>query len=67
MQAAQTVGVKRVLDAHDASPFVTEYELVRKNPPTGRMPVTLVVIPHRTRDGDSFCLVTNCCGIEIYR
>ena len=60
VRAPQTVGVKRALDAHDVSPFVTEYELVRKNPPTGRVPVTLVVVPHRTRDDDSFCLVTNC-------
>ncbi|GAA0727980.1 hypothetical protein GCM10009060_26890 [Halorubrum trapanicum] len=60
VRAPQTVGVKRALDAHDASRFVTDYELVRKNPPTGRVPVTLVVVPHRTRDDDSFCLVTNC-------
>jgi IS4 transposase len=60
VRAPQTVGVKRALEAHDTSPFVTEYELVRKNPPTGRVPVTLVVVPHRTRDDDSFCLVTNC-------
>ena len=59
LRAPQTVGVNRVLDAHDVSPFVTEYELVRKNLPTGRVPVTLVVL-HRTRDDDSFCLVTNC-------
>ncbi|WP_136592173.1 transposase [Salinigranum halophilum] len=60
VRAPKTVGVKRALDAHDEATFVTSYEMVRKNPPTGRVPVTLVVVPHRSRDDDSFCLVTNC-------
>jgi len=59
VRAPKTVGVKRALDAHDETTFVTDYEMVRKNPPTGRVPVTLVVVPHRSRDDDSFCLVTN--------
>ena len=60
VRAPKTVGVKRALDAHDEATFVTDYEMVRKNPPTGRVSVTLVVVPHRSRDDDSFCLVTNC-------
>ncbi|WP_254531919.1 transposase [Natrinema gelatinilyticum] len=60
VRAPKTPGVKRVLDAHDEETFVTNYEMVRKQPPTGRISVTLVVVPHRTRDDDSFCLVTNC-------
>ncbi|MGQ3330795.1 transposase [Halorubrum sp. FL23] len=59
VRAPKTVGVKRALDAHEETPFVTDYEIVRKNPPTGRVPVTLVAVPHRSRDDDSFCLVTN--------
>ncbi len=59
IRAPKTSGVKRVLDAHDESTFVTTYEMVQKSPPTKRASVTLVVVPHRTRDDDSFCLVTN--------
>jgi len=33
--------------------------MARSNPPTGRTTVRLVVVPHRTRDEDLFCLVTN--------
>lgn len=64
MRAPQTVRVKRALEAHGASRFVTDYELVRKNPPTDRVPVTLVVVSHRKRDDNSFCLVTNCAVSE---
>ena len=60
VRAPKTAGVKRVLDAHDEATFVTEYEMVRKNPPSGTVSVTLVVVPHHERDDDSFCLVTNC-------
>jgi hypothetical protein len=52
------VGVKHLLDVHDETTFLTEYEIVRKNPPIGRAPVTLFA-PHRSRDDDSFCLLTN--------
>ena len=30
----------------------------RKNPPTCCVEVRLIVVPHRTREGDHFCLVT---------
>ena len=59
VRAPKTEGVKRVLDAHEEKTFVTDYEMVRKRPPTRRMAVTLVVVPHRSRDDDSLCLVTN--------
>ena len=59
VRAPKTEGVKRVLDAHDEETFVTDYEMIRKRPPTGRVQVTLVVVPRLMRDDDSFCLVTN--------
>jgi len=33
--------------------------MARSNPPTGRTAVRLVVVPHRSREEDHFCLVTN--------
>ena len=59
MRAPKTPGIKRVLGDHDESVFVTDYELVRKQSPTMRVPVTLVVVPHQSRDDDSLCLITN--------
>ncbi|MFP8958927.1 transposase [Natrialbaceae archaeon A-CW3] len=59
MRAPKTPGIKRVLSEHDAERFVTNYELVRKASPTMRVPVTLVVVPHHSRDDDSLCLITN--------
>ena len=35
VRAPKTVGVKRALDAHEETTFVTDYEMVRRNPPTG--------------------------------
>ncbi len=59
MRAPKTPGIKRVLGEHDEERFVTDYELVRKRSPTMRVPVTLVVVPHQSRDDDSLCLITN--------
>jgi hypothetical protein len=59
IRAPKTRGIKRVLAEHDEAIFVTEYELVRKRSPTMRVPVTLVVVPHQSRDDDSLCLITN--------
>ncbi|MFC6976984.1 transposase [Halomicroarcula sp. GCM10025709] len=59
MRAPKTPGIKRVLAEHDEEKFVTDYELVRKQSPTMRVPVTLVVVPHHSRDDDSLCLITN--------
>ena len=33
--------------------------MARSNPPTGRTVVRLVVVPHRSREDDHFCLVAN--------
>ena len=59
MRAPKTPGIKRTLAEHDAERFVTDYELVRKTSPTRRVPVTLVVVPHHSREDDSLCLITN--------
>ncbi|QIO25229.1 transposase [Haloarcula sp. JP-L23] len=59
MRAPKTPGIKRVLAEHNEERFVTDYELVRKRSPTMRVPVTLVVVPHQSRDDDSLCLITN--------
>jgi len=59
MRAPKTRGIKRVLSEHDEETFVTDYELVRKRLPPMRVPVTLVVVPHQSRDDDSLCLITN--------
>jgi len=59
MRAPKTPGIKRVLAEHDEERFVSDYELVRKRSPTMRVPVTLVVVPHHSRDDDSLCLITN--------
>ena len=59
MRAPQTNKVQRCIDEHDSDTFVTTYEMARSNPPTGRTTVRLVVVPHRSRGGDHFCLVTN--------
>ncbi len=60
MRAPQTRKVQQFIDEHDSDTFIAEYEMARSNPPTGRTTVRLVVVPHRTRDDDHFCLVTNC-------
>ncbi|WP_254532911.1 transposase [Natrinema gelatinilyticum] len=59
MRAPQTRKVQQFIDDHDGDTFIAEYEMARSNPPTGRTIVRLVVVPHRTRDDDHFCLVTN--------
>ncbi|ELY93722.1 transposase [Natrialba taiwanensis] len=59
MRAPQTRKVQQFIDDHDSDTFIAEYEMARSNPPTGRTSVRLVVVPHRTRDDDHFCLVTN--------
>jgi IS4 transposase len=59
MRAPQTRKVQRFITDHDEDTFVAEYEMARSNPPTGRTTVRLVVTPHRTRENDQFCLVTN--------
>lgn len=59
IRAPKTPGIKRVLAEHDEATFVTAYELVRKRSATMRVPVTLVVVPHQSRDDDSLCLITN--------
>jgi len=59
MRASQTRKVQRFIADHDEETFVTDYEMVRSNPPTGRTTVRLVVVPHRSREDDHFCLVTN--------
>lgn len=58
MRAPTNRGVQRRIEEHDADTFITEYEMQRKNPPTCRVNVRLVVVPHRTREDDHFCLVT---------
>lgn len=58
MRATKTSGIQRRIEEHNENRFITEYEMVRKNPPTGRTSVRLVVVPHRTREDDHFCLVT---------
>ncbi|MFC4990034.1 transposase [Saliphagus infecundisoli] len=60
IRAPQTRKVQQFIENHDSDTFITEYEMVRSNPPTGRTTVRLVVVPHRTREDDQFCLVTNC-------
>ncbi|MFA9518426.1 transposase [Halopenitus sp. H-Gu1] len=59
MRAPQTRKVQRFIADHDEDTFVAEYEMARSNPPTGRTTVRLVVVPHRSREDDHFCLVTN--------
>ena len=59
MRAPKTPGIKRIPAERDEDVFVTDYELVRKRSPTMRVPVTLVVVPHQSRDDDSLCLITN--------
>ncbi|WP_313686073.1 transposase [Halobellus marinus] len=59
MRAPQTRKVQRFIADHDEDTFVAEYEMARSNPPTGRTTVRLVVVPHRSRENDYFCLVTN--------
>lgn len=58
LRAPKTDGIKRRLEAHDEERFVTEYEMVSTHAPTGRTGVRLVVAPHRSRNDESFCLVT---------
>jgi hypothetical protein len=58
MRAPTNRGVKRRIAEHDEDTFITEYEMRRKNPPTCRVSVRLIVVPHRTREDDHFCLVT---------
>jgi hypothetical protein len=59
IRAPQTRKVQRFIADHDENTFVAEYEVARSNPPTGRTTVRLVVVPHRSRENDHFCLVTN--------
>jgi len=59
MRAPQTRKVQRFIADHDEDTFVAGYEMARSNPPTGRTTVRLVVVPHRSREDDQFCLVTN--------
>jgi hypothetical protein len=59
MRAPQTRKVQQFINDHDEDTFIAEYEMARSNPPTGRTTVRLVVIPHRTREDDHLCLVTN--------
>ncbi|WP_345784770.1 transposase [Halobellus ordinarius] len=59
VRAPQTRKVQRCIADHDEDTFVTDYEMARSNPPTGRTTVRLVVVPHRSREDDHFCLVTN--------
>jgi len=59
MRAPKTRGIKRILSEHDEETFVTDYELVKRRVPPMRVPVTLVVVPHQSRDDDSLCLITN--------
>jgi hypothetical protein len=58
MRAPTNRGVQRRIEEHDTDTFITEYEMRRSNPPTCRVDVRLVVVPHRTREDDHFCLVT---------
>lgn len=59
MRAPQTRKIQRFIADHDEDTFVVDYEMARSNPPTGRTTVRLVVVPHRSREDDHFCLVTN--------
>jgi len=59
VRATQTRKIQRFIREAESDTFVTEYESVRKNPPTGRTTVQLVVVPHRSREDDHFCVVTN--------
>lgn len=59
IRAPQTRKVQRIIEESATDTFVTDYEMARSNPPTGRTTVRLVVVPHRTHDDDQFCLVTN--------
>lgn len=58
IRAPTNRGVQRRIEEHDADTFITEYEMRRSNPPTCRVDVRLIVVPHRTREDDHFCLVT---------
>jgi IS4 transposase len=58
MRAPTNRGVQRLIEEHDTDTFITEYEMRRSNPPTCRVNVRLIVVPHRTREDDHFCLVT---------
>jgi hypothetical protein len=60
MRALQTRKVQQFIADHDEDTFVAEYEMARSSPPTVRTTVQLVVVPHRSREDDHFCLVTNC-------
>ena len=59
MRALQTRKVQRFFADLDDNTFLVEYEMVRSNPPTGRTTVRFVVVPHRSREDEHFCLVTN--------
>jgi len=59
MRASKTRKMQAIIAEHDSDTFVTDYETIRKNPPTGRATVRLVVVPHRTREDDHLCLITN--------
>jgi hypothetical protein len=59
MRASKTRKIQRIIADYDSDTVVTDYETIRKNPPTGRATVRLVVVPHRTREDDHLCLITN--------
>lgn len=59
IRAPKPPGIKRVRAEHPEDVFVPDYELVRKRSPPMRVPLTLVVVPHHSRDDDSLCLITN--------
>ena len=59
MRAPQTRKIQRFIADQDEDTFVAEYEMARSNPPTGWTTVRLVVVPHRSREDDHLCLVTN--------
>lgn len=58
MRVSKTRGIHRRIEENDADRYITEYKMVRKNPPISRTLARLVVVLHRTREDDHFCLVT---------
>ena len=58
-RAPQTRKVQRFIADHNEDTFIADSEMARSNPPTCRTIVLLVVVPHRSRGNDHFCLATN--------
>jgi IS4 transposase len=58
MRVPPNRGIQRRIEEHDTDTFITEYEMRRSNPPTCWVDVRLIVVAHRTREDDHFCLVT---------